>query len=466
VTALARFVNRKSLTLVRNGFTQEPDGFISFGFGTTAGDEEFDRNFLSYVEGIYKSSGPVFACVLARMLPFSEVRFQFQEIIEGRPGKLSNGPSLNLLDQPWPNGTTGELLARMEQDVSLSGNFYATVVNGHIRRLRPDLVRVLTGVPGETERHPLALNAEVLGYFYDPPGQDSVFLTAASVVHYSPLPDPAAQWRGMSWLTPVIREVCADQAGTRHKEKFFSNGAALSTVIRYDSTVPVENIRRYVSLFDEQHRGPENAYKTLHIGGGADVSVVGTAMTADFRAIQGAGETRIAAAAGVGAIMARFSEGLAGSALNQGNYNAAKRQFADMTLRPLWRIAAASLAKLVATPSNARLWYDDRDVQFLKEDRMDAANIMAVTAQTMNSLVTAGYTPDSVVTAVETGDMTRLVHSGMYSVQLQPIGAADLPKFTAADLLKLGARNSAGDQQLIQSAHDAITAVGATCVTP
>jgi phage portal protein BeeE len=232
----------------------------------------------------------------------------------------------------------------------------------------------------------------------------------------------------MSWLTPVLREIEADSHATEHKRNFFRRGASLNVVVTYDKTITPDNYERYVELFDAAHTGSHNAYKTLHLGGGADAKVVGADLKQiDFKAVQGAGETRIAAASGVGAIIARFSEGLAGSSLNAGNYSAAKRQFADMTLRPLWRNAAGSLAKLIDVPSGARLWFDDRDIEFLKEDRKDAAEILSTSAMTIRSLVDAGYEPDAVVDAVEAGDLSRLTgrHSGLYSVQLQEPGSGN-----------------------------------------
>lgn len=128
--------------------------------------------------------------------------------------------------------------------------------------------------------------------------------------------------------------------------------------------------------------------------------------------------------------MARFSEGMQGSSLNAGNYGAAKRQFADMTLRPMWRTAAGALAKFCPPPNpGARLWYDTRDVEFLKDDRKDETEIIQQQAATIKSLVDAGYTPDAVIDAVEAGDLSRLTgkHSGLYSVQLQAPGQQSLP---------------------------------------
>lgn len=433
MTPLARLTGRKGLTIIPAGVVSnqeiEPNAFYRTAFDYY-GRQEGDYGYSDLVSAAYKQNGIVFACILARMLPFSEARFQYQNMAGGRPGKLFGTPDLALLENPWPNGTTGELLSRMEQDASLAGNFYATDVgvgaNRHIRRLRPDWVSIVSGVRGDPEASAWELAAEVLGYFYRPGGSmdRAIFLSTDRVVHYSPIPDPDAQWRGMSWLTPIVREIQADSYATSHKLKFFQRGAALGIVVKYDKDITPSDFERYVELFKEGHEGPDNAYKTLHIGGGSDATVVGANLQQiDFKSVQGAGETRIAAAAGVGAIIARFSEGLSGSALNQGNYNAARRQFADMTLRPMWRTAAASLSKFTKPPGGSRLWYDTRDIEFLKEDRKDAAEILATEAATMNSWISAGYEPDSVVAAMEAGgDITKLVHSGLYSVQLQAPG--------------------------------------------
>lgn len=397
------------------------------------------EDFRAYVLEAYKYNGIVFACALARQMTFSQARLTYQEMIDNRPGRLVGGPGLDVFDQPWANASTSDLLSRMEQDGgTLAGNaFIARNRAGRLRRLRPDWVTILSGVrrdAGIDLDEPWSIDAEVLGYIYHPKGQDAggqyqpVLLTVDQVAHYAPVPDPQAQWRGMSWLTPVLREISSDSAATDHKEAFFRRGAALSTVVRYDKSIKPGEYARYVELFDSQHAGTMNAYKTLHLGGGADVTVVGTNLKdLDFRATQGAGETRIAAASGVGAIIAQLSEGLAGSALNAGNYSAAKRRFGDMTMRPLWGCAANTLQKFSSPPPGHRLWYDDRDVEFLKEDRKDAVEILEKSAQTIRALTDAGYQPDAVIDAVEAGDLSRLAgkHSGLFSVQLQRPGAND-----------------------------------------
>jgi hypothetical protein len=76
---------------------------------------------------------------------------------------------------------------------------------------------------------------------------------------------------------------------------------------------------------------------------------------------------------------------------------------------------------LVPPPhGSAQLWYDDRDIAFLRADRKDVAVIQQTQAATVASLVNAGYKPESVIKALLAEDWGLLQHTGLYSVQLQP----------------------------------------------
>jgi hypothetical protein len=154
------------------------------------------------------------------------------------------------------------------------------------------------------------------------------------------------------------------------------------------------------------------------------VTVIGADMRQlDFKNTQGTGETRICAAGGIHPAIVALSEGLQGASLNAGNFGAARRLVADGTLRPLWRNAAGSLEVLAAPPDTAsRLWYDDRDVAFLREDARDAAEITQIEANTIAALVKEGFEPESAKAAVLGQNMDLLTHSGLLSVQLQPPG--------------------------------------------
>ena len=161
---------------------------------------------------------------------------------------------------------------------------------------------------------------------------------------------------------------------------------------------------------------------------GADLTVVGKDMAGSaFDALQAAGETRIAAAAGVPPIVAGFREGLQASQI--GEYQQALRAFADLKMRPNWRSACAALAKLVPVPPGAQLWYDTTDVSALQQGEKDRADTSFQQVQAINALVMQGFTPESAVAAVVAADMTLLKHTGALSVQVQPgTGAPGAPQ--------------------------------------
>jgi HK97 family phage portal protein len=313
-------------------------------------NEEPGGSYQGFVEGIYKRNGVVFACMAARQLLFSEARFQYQRMRFGRPGDLFGTQQLSILEQPWTNGTTGDLLARAIVDVDLAGNFYAVRRGSAIRRLRPDWVTIIAGSHSGS-----AIDAEVIAYEYEEGGPGSgtepVLLPAEQVCHFKAYDDPLARFRGISWLGPVLGDIVGDAAATQHKSNFFSNGASLGYVVTVDPEnewMP-ERLQRWKEKFRIGHEGPENAFKTLFLSGGADVKLVGTDLKqVDFKAVQGAGETRICAAARVPAIIVGVSEGLESATYS--NYGQARRAFADLTMRPMWRKIAGALQTIVDTP--------------------------------------------------------------------------------------------------------------------
>ena len=390
--------------------------------------EPIGSDFVGLVTGALQASGVVGAIELVRVSIFSEVRFQWQQYSHGRPGDLFGTPELALLERPWPGGTTGDLLSRMILHADLAGNSYTTVLDGEMVQLRPDWTDIVLA-PRETQVG--GQNATVgykrVGYAYYHLGNRQhrpVVFLPEEVAHFAPMPDPLATYRGMSWLTPVVREIQSDKGAIRHGLAFWEHAATPNLAVSLPKELTQPQFDAFVEAMDRSHKGAANAYKTLYTGGGADVTVIGGNMQQmDFTKVIAAGETRIAAAAGVGAAMANLADGLKGSSLNAGNYGVAKRRFADGTMRPLWRNAAGSLEVLLTSPDpSVRLTYDCRDVAFLREDEADLATIRGQEASTIRTLIDAGFVPESVTKAAATGDWTALKHSGLYSVQLQPPG--------------------------------------------
>ena len=402
------------------------------GMQTISGDrEEIVANFVGLVQGAYRRNGVVFAVALARQMLFAQARFQYQHMRAGRPGDLWGDATLAPLEHPWDGGTTGDLLTRMLQDNDGAGDAFVVRRGDRLRRARPDWVTLVLGSFDDPEVEGGDIDADVLGLLYHPGGigsgrQPQVFLgkhdgRPSEFAHFALIPDPLGFRRGISWMSAVVPNVQAHSAATAHKLKFFENGATVNMVVSNVPGATTAQFDEWVKRFDTSHRGLARAYKTLYLSGATTATPVGSNFQQmDFRQTQGMDEVAICNAGGVPAAVVGISDGLAGSALNEGNYTAAMRRFADLFARPAWQNVASSLESIIPPPGGSRLYYDDRDIPALKDDIKDAADVRSLQAQAIRQLVDAGFEPASVVDAINAGDLKRLQHTGLYSVQLQP----------------------------------------------
>src|SRR5512143_1242197 len=223
---------------VHDYFTYQGHTYPVYSYSPNTGDTEpASDDFEGLVRSAYRADGVVFACMLARLSVFSDVRFQFRELRNGAPGDLIGNPDgrnpasrgLALLRTPWLGATTGDLLARMIQDVDISGNAFVVRMEDQLVRLRPDWVTIVAKTPEDASLwHPAAT---VAGYIYTPGGtasqEEPISFLREDVAHFAPTPDPSQRFRGISWLEPVIPEIMADKSATRHKQAFFDNGATV-----------------------------------------------------------------------------------------------------------------------------------------------------------------------------------------------------------------------------------------------
>src|SRR5687768_11277237 len=93
---------------------------MTYGFGAglvqqTLGSsnqtvEPVPNSFTGYARSLYETYDVVFACMAVRMLVFSGIRFQFRQMINGRPSAMFGTQALRVLERPWPGGTTQDLL--------------------------------------------------------------------------------------------------------------------------------------------------------------------------------------------------------------------------------------------------------------------------------------------------------------------------------------------------------------------
>jgi phage portal protein BeeE len=367
----------------------------------------------------------VFGIINARLRLFSDASFKFRSLADKG---LFGTPALGLLEEPWPNGTTGDLLARMLQDVDLAGNAFVRRVGDRLYRLLPDRVLIITGERESGLR-------EVTGYAYYEQGLfagEPLMLDVDEVAHWSPLPDPLADWRGMSWLTPVLREIDADLTMSSHLQTFFTNAATPNLIVRYAQKVNRDQLDTLAAQLQARHGGSGNAFKTMILDGGADVTVAGHSFREmAVEALRGRGEVRLCVAAGIPPIVANVAAGLDASTYS--NYSQAWKAFAAGTMHQLWRSVCASLGKFVDVPAGSELWFDLRDIPAMAESEQDKQNANVAFATAAASFVMQGWDPASVQAALVASDMSLLQHTGALSVQLYPGGQGEPAEDTPED---------------------------------
>ena len=194
----------------------------------------------------------ILRCIILRSAIFSEVTFAFQnKRFASQPGKLFGNQSLALLEEPWPTGSTKDLLGRMEVDNCMYGNsyWYQSAPN-MLTWLDPTRMRILTApVPG-----PSGVNAGVklVAYELVDARQHAVetFLPD-EIVHYKGAPDPDNPFRGLSWLSALLQDVTTDQDISNFKSGFLRNSATPNLVI----SLPEEMSQDAIANFKRPRRG-------------------------------------------------------------------------------------------------------------------------------------------------------------------------------------------------------------------
>ncbi len=407
--------------------------------------EEISATLPNYVTALRRSP-PAFAAQLVRASVLSMARFTFRSRPNtSTPRRQFGTNDLLPLEKPFTNMSTGELISRMEWSAGLAGNAYVvrqpnlgasdTDSPYLLRVLRPDWTAIMYGSNRNPSDPKFATDSEILGYAYRNGGFSSqnpndleVFLPDV-VAHWSPLPDPMSPGLGMSWITPALRDIQADQSALEYKLSFFTNGATPNLVIKGLPATTTAQFKEFVDAIEKTHAGSTNAFKSLYLTAGADATVIGSNLQElDLSSITSHGETRVSYLSRVPAVILGIAAGLKGSSLNAGNYGEARRNFADSWVYPTMASLCSALSVLINIPGGAELWFDTADIPLLREDALDAANIEKVKEETIVAYVQAGFKPDSVIAAVRGQDISQLVHDDRFtSVQLQMLANALKP---------------------------------------
>lgn len=413
----------------------------TYAVASTIGGSAPDRadgTFTELVTKVHKQSGVIPAAVYARSVLMSQVRFRHADwskpvtsVHDGSHG----GQTRDLRALNAPGRTT--LLMRLEQDVAYAGNaFVVRGVGGARYRLDPSRVTFVLGSDmapawdGDVSFMPP--DATVVGIVYNPNEDRNevrgrVAYLPGEFAHWMPEPDPAAPWRGESWVASLTAEAALESQIVDHQSKFFERGTVPSLVFLSEG-LEDEELSAASERMNASYGGTSNAFKNLFLSNVTDVRDVSTDFSKiGFDGLHGSIEVAVAMRSRIPAAILGTRDSLSGSSLNAGNFSSARRLLADGWLTPhAWSLCDA--LSVLAPPragGDIVLSPDLSNVQFLQEDALDQAAILQSQMATIRSAVDSGFDPEDTVARVVAGDLSGLIHTGRASVQLQPMDAND-----------------------------------------
>lgn len=417
------------------------DGLAQFMFNnqnmivgpTGSSPDEIADNFTAHIHQIHKRHGVVAAAVATRALLMSQVRFRLRDEVDN---SLTTGPSVRLLNRPGSR-TRSSMNALLEMDVSYGGTAIVVRRRNKLFRINPDETRFVLGSDSDPTWQGNTLippfDTEVVAILHEP-GMSNRGRERGPVESFgpgdfavwAPEPDPIYPWRGTSWVTSVVREVLLDGQVTSHMGKFFEKAATPGLVFMMDPQRSAEQVQQYADITNANHGGSRNAYKNMFLGGATDVKVVGASIKdLGIDELQGTYENRVAVRSQVPAAILGIKESLGGSAMQSGNYGASRRKMSDVWFTPTAEGFCEAMEAIALPPAGKELSYDPDAVMFLQEDQKDSAEIKQIQAGTARTLIDGGYDAESIGVYLKTGDASKLVHTGLASVQLQEPGTSE-----------------------------------------
>lgn len=396
-----------------------------------------DRTFTDLVSKVHEKSGVIPAAVYARSVLMSQLRFRHAPwtlpltSVSPAGGQSRGLRSLNASGR-------AHLLMQLETDIAYAGNAFLVRGTGNsLHRLDPSRVtyvlgsNMMPGWNGDLDQF-VPPDMTVIGIVYNPNAdrtetRGSVAYLPGEYAHWMPEPDPASPWKGTAWVASITAEAALEGQIVDHQQKFFERGTVPSLVFLSEG-LEDEELSAASERMNQSYGGTSNAFKNLFLSNVTDVRDVSTDFSKiGFDGLHGSIEVAVAMRSRIPAAILGTRDSLSGSSLNAGNFSSARRLLTDAWLSPhAWSLCEA--LEVLAPPRSGAdvvLAPDLSNVMFLQEDALDQATILQAQMATIRSAVDSGFDPEDAVARVVAGDLSGLVHTGLASVQLQPLGAND-----------------------------------------
>jgi len=314
-------------------------------------------------EGYVKNS-IASACINMIATSAPEAKLKVYRVAGNEEIEVTDHWLMRLIERPNPHMSTFELWELTHIYLNTAGAAYWELVRAsrnpnapvvEVLPLRPDRIKV---IPDRKDY--------IGGYQYEVNGQ-SITYEPWEILAF-PLPNPIDEFRPLSPLARVAREIGIDNETTDFTKAFFENGAVPGGILSTDQQLTEEESDRIELRWWQRFRGKRRG-RTAVLGKGAQYQQLSmNFQEMEFESLRAFTETRICAAFGVDPVLLPSWVGIRYGG-KYSNYQEARKHLWDETLIPALRRIETKVSMLLEEGLIAR--FDVSNVQALQENEND-----------------------------------------------------------------------------------------------
>jgi len=312
----------------------------------------------------YNKNSIASACINMIATSAPEAQLKVYRITNDGEIEVTDHWLMNLIDKPNDHMSTFELWELTHIYLNTGGVAYWELVRTdrnpaapvvEVLPLRPDWIKV---IPDRKEY--------IGGYQYEVNGQ-TIEYEPWEILAF-PLPNPIDEFRPLSPLARVAREIGIDNETTDFTKTFFENNGVPGGIISTDQQLTKEESDRIELRWWQRFRGNRRG-RTAVLGHGAQYQQLSMSFKdMEFESLRAFTETRICAAFGVDPVLLPSWVGIRYGG-KYSNYAEARKHLWDETIIPSLRRIETKISTLLEDGLTAR--FDVSGVQALQENEND-----------------------------------------------------------------------------------------------
>lgn len=322
------------------------------------------QNLEQLIEEGYVKNSIASACINMIATSAPEAKLKVYRVDGAEEIELPDHWLMQLLARPNDHMSTFELWELTHIYLNTGGVAYWELVRPtrnpkapvvEVLPLRPDRMKV---IPDRKEY--------IGGYQYEVNGQ-SITYEPWEILAF-PLPNPIDEFRPLSPLARVAREIGIDNETTDFTKTFFENNAVPGGILSTDQQLTEEESDRIELRWWQRFRGKRRG-RTAVLGKGAQYQQLSMNFKdMDFEALRSFTETRICAAFGVDPVLLPSWVGIRYGG-KYSNYQEAKKHLWDETIIPALRRIESKISLILEDGVVAK--FDVAHIQALQENEND-----------------------------------------------------------------------------------------------